>query len=264
MSRGFATARFFETIPFVVVALLVLLSITYLCSRVAGRHSVIDVAWGLLFCTVALVSFVAGSGHGDTGRRWLLLIMTLAWGGRLAFHIGRRSIGKGEDPRYEAMLANRGQLQTIALVYGLQGLLALIISAPLQVGAFEAAPLTPLAYVGAAIWLLGVLAEGVGDWQLEQFRADPANKGHVMDRGLWHYTRHPNYFGDACVWTGIFLVTAERWPGVLTFFSLLIMIYLLAFGSGKKVLERSMAKRPGYPEYMQRTSGFIPWFPRKG
>lgn len=263
MSSGFDAARFFATVPFVILGILLALFITYLASRRAGRHSVIDVTWGLLFCVAAVVAFLGSAGHGDTARRWLLLVLTLLWGGRLALHIGRRSLGKGEDPRYERMLANRGQLQTIALVYGLQGLLAFLISAPLQVGAFEPGGLTPLAFVGVALWVVGVLFEGIGDWQLEQFKADRSNRGTVMDRGLWRFTRHPNYFGDACVWIGLFAVTAERWPGILTFFAPLIMVYLLAFGSGKQVLERAMAERPGYREYMQRTSGFIPWPPRK-
>jgi steroid 5-alpha reductase family enzyme len=263
MSHGFDTSRFLINIGAVAVVLLIVLFITYLASRKAKRHNVIDTTWGLLFCCATIVSFTSSSGHGDTARRWLLLIMTLIWGLRLAVHVGRRSIGKGEDLRYEQMLRDRGQLQTIAMVYGLQGLLALVISAPQQIGTFETGGLTVVAYLGVAVWIVGVLFETVGDSQLEQFKADKSNKGTVMNRGLWRYTRHPNYFGDACVWVGIFLVSAERWPGVLSIVSVAIMIYLLAFGSGKKVLERSMAKRPGYAEYMKATSGFIPLPPRK-
>jgi len=192
--------------------------------------------------------------------------MTLLWGLRLAVHIGRRSIGKGEDPRYEAMLRDRGQLETIALVYGLQGILAFLISMPILVGSFERDGLTPLAVVGVLLWAVGVLFEGIGDWQLERYKKDKASGRKVpkvMDRGLWHYTRHPNYFGDACVWLGISCVCAERWPGVLTLFSPMIMVYLLAFGSGKRVLERSMAGREGYRDYMARTSGFVPLPPKR-
>ncbi|CAN5637215.1 DUF1295 domain-containing protein [soil metagenome] len=267
MTTGFARHAFVDSLPWSAVAIIAVLLVTYLASRIAHKHSVIDTAWGLLFCAAALAAFIGSSDRGDTGRRWLLLVLVLVWGLRLAVHIGRRSIGKGEDPRYEEMLADRGQLQTIALVYGLQGVLAFLISAPVLVGMFELAPLTPLAYLGVAIWLLGLFFEAVGDWQMEQFKAQKIAgklpKGALMDRGLWRYTRHPNYFGDACVWTGIFLVCLERWPGILTLFSPVIMIYLLAFGSGKRVLERSMAKRPGYREYMARTSGFIPMPPRR-
>ncbi|MGI8667357.1 MAG: DUF1295 domain-containing protein, partial [Jatrophihabitans sp.] len=123
-----------------------------------------------------------------------------------------------------------------------------------------------LAVIGVALWIVGALFEGIGDWQMEKYKADKkAGKdvGEVMDTGLWHFTRHPNYFGDACVWLGIFCVSAERWPGVLTIFSPAIMVYLLAFGSGKRVLERSMAKRAGYRDYMSRTSGFVPLPPKR-
>jgi steroid 5-alpha reductase family enzyme len=227
VTTGFARHAFVDSLPWSAVAIIAVLLVTYLASRIAHKHSVIDTAWGLLFCAAALAAFIGSSDRGDTGRRWLLLVLVLVWGLRLAVHIGRRSIGKGEDPRYEEMLAD----------------------------------------LGVAIWLLGLFFEAVGDWQMEQFKAQKIAgklpKGALMDRGLWRYTRHPNYFGDACVWTGIFLVCLERWPGILTLFSPVIMIYLLAFGSGKRVLERSMAKRPGYREYMARTSGFIPMPPRR-
>jgi steroid 5-alpha reductase family enzyme len=264
---GFAGHRFLDSLLPVAGALLLVLVLTYLASRIAGRHSVIDTAWGLLYCAAALVAFALSAGHGDPGRRWLLLAMTLLWGLRLAVHIGRRSIGKGEDPRYAELLRDRGRLQTIALVYGLQGLLGYLISAPILVGCFEHGGLGVLAGLGVLLWIVGVLFEAVGDLQLERYKADKAagkDVGQVMDRGLWRYTRHPNYFGDACVWLGIFCVSAEHWPGVLTVFSPIVMGYLLAFGSGKRVLERSMAQRPGYRDYMARTSGFLPLPPRPG
>ncbi|HEY2043412.1 MAG TPA: DUF1295 domain-containing protein [Jatrophihabitans sp.] len=261
---GFAGDAFTSNLLWSVVALLALLAITYAISRIANKHSVIDAAWGLLFAAVAVVTFVQSAGEGNATRRWLLLLMTLVWGLRLAVHIGRRSVGAGEDPRYAEMLRGRGKLQTIAVVYGLQGLLAFVISMPVQVSMFCSGPPSVLAYLGVLIWLVGLSFEAIGDWQLERFKADKKRgaASGVMDRGLWRYTRHPNYFGDACVWIGIFCVAAERWPGVLTLFSPAGMVYLLAFGSGKKVLERSMAQRPGYREYMGRTSGFIPLPPR--
>jgi steroid 5-alpha reductase family enzyme len=262
---GFSTGAFAGTLPWAGGAIALVLLLTYVASRIAHKHSVIDTAWGLLFVAAALSSFIRSAGHGDNARRWLLVALTVIWGVRLAAHIGRRSIGKGEDPRYEEMLRDRGQFQTILLVYGLQGVLAFIISMPVQVGMFERAPLTPLAYAGVLIWLIGLFFEAVGDWQLERFKIEKAQgrASGVMDRGLWRFTRHPNYFGDACVWVGIYCVAAERWPGLLTVFAPVVMIYLLAFGSGKRVLERSMSQRPGYREYMGHTSGFIPWPPRE-
>ena len=264
--RGFDGGRFAGTVALAAVAVLVALLITYLAGRRAGRHSVIDTAWGLMFCVVAVVAYFSSSGFGDGGRRLLLLAMTLLWGIRLAVRIGRRSAGKGEDPRYEQMLRDRGTLQTLALVYGLQGVLVLLVSAPILVGSFERDGLGLLAVLGALVWTVGLLFEAVGDWQLDRYqRAKSAGEpvSQVLDTGLWRYTRHPNYFGDACVWLGIFCVSAERWPGVLTVFAPVIMVYLLAFGSGKRVLERSMADRPGYRDYMARTSGFLPLPPRR-
>lgn len=266
-SHGFATGAFAGTVALAALAVLAVLALTYLASRRAGRHSVIDTAWGLLFCAVAVVAFGRSGEYGDGGRRVLLLAMTLLWGIRLAVRIARRSAGKGEDPRYAALLRNRGTLQTLALVYGLQGVLALLVSAPILVGSFERGGLGPLAILGVLVWTVGLLFETVGDWQLDRYqqrKAARADVGPVLDTGLWRYTRHPNYFGDACVWLGIFCVSAQRWPGVLTVFAPVIMVYLLAFGSGKRVLERSMAGRPGYRDYMARTSGFVPLPPRPG
>ena len=246
-----------------VATVLVVLLVTYVAGRRAGKHSVIDVAWGAMFALIAVVAFVLSADQGDKGRRWLLLLMTAVWGTRLAVHIGLRSRGKPEDPRYAALLADRGPVFAVLVVYGLQGALVLLIAQPVLVGSFTAGGLTVWAWLGVAVWLVWLFFEAVGDWQLEQYKKDP-DRGPVMDRGLWNYTRHPNYFGDACVWIGIFLVAAERWPGVLTIPSPVLMIYLLAFGSGKKVLERHLADRPGFADYRRRTSGFIPLPPREG
>jgi hypothetical protein len=136
-------------------------------------------------------------------RRTLLLALPLAWGLRLAAHIGRRSRGRPEDPRYERMLARaKGNPQLYALrsIYVLQGSLALAIASPIVLGSFEAAPVRATAWIGVTLWVVGVLFEAIGDAQLERWRADPSHEGKVIDVGLWHYTRHPNYFGDACVW----------------------------------------------------------------
>lgn len=118
-------------------------------------------------------------------------------------------------------------------------------------------------WLGVAIWAVGMFFEAVGDAQMSRFKADPANKGTIMDRGLWKFTRHPNYFGDACIWVGMFLLAAERWPGVLTVLSPVAMILLLTKGSGAANLERHMAQRPGYRDYMARTSGFVPLPPKR-
>ena len=122
-----------------------------------------------------------------------------------------------------------------------------------------------LAVIGVALWLVGIGFESIGDWQLARFKADPANRGRLMTRGLWSYTRHPNYFGDACVWWGLFLIGAGAWPVLLTILSPLLMTWLLTSGSGKPLVEAHlMATRPGYAEYAARTSPFLPRPPKRG
>jgi steroid 5-alpha reductase family enzyme len=151
----------------------------------------------------------------------------------------------------------------LATVYLGQGALIWLVSLPIQVGMSGGWALTPLLVIGGLVWLCGVFFEAVGDWQLERFRSDPANRGQLMDRGLWRYTRHPNYVGDACVWWGIFLIGCGSWLGLATVVSPLVMTYLLVWGSGKRMTEKRMvASRPGYAGYAARTSGFIPWPPR--
>ena len=264
---SFDTSEFAGTLLWAGGTVLVVLLATFAVAKVAGKHSVIDTAWGLLFVAIALVVFVRSAGHGDSLRRWLLLTLVVLWGLRLAQHIGRRTIGKPEDPRYERLLAKaqgNPDLYALRMVYLLQGALAFLIAAPILVGAFEAKPVRVLAWVGVAFWIVGVFFETVGDAQLEAFRHNPANKGKVIDVGLWRYTRHPNYFGDACVWWGIFLVAADAWPGVATIFAPLLMTLLLTKGSGARIMEQHMSRRAGWAEYAARTSMFVPRRPKSG
>lgn len=263
---GFSTTPFLHGLPWAAGAVLVVLAISFTASKIAHKHSVVDTAWGLLFAAIAVAVFVCSAGHGDALRRWLLLVLPVLWGARLAQHIGRRSVGKPEDPRYEELLAKakgNPDLYALRMIYLLQGLLAFFIAAPILVGGFERGPVRAIAWVGVALWCVGVFFETVGDHQMEQFRSDPANKGTIIQSGLWRYTRHPNYFGDACVWWGIFLVAAERWPGVLTIPAPLVMTLLLTKGSGARILEKHMSARRGWDEYAARTSGFIPLPPKR-
>ncbi len=263
--NSFDGASFAASLPWVAGAVVAVLAVAFVASKVAGKHSVVDVAWGLLFAVAAVAAFICSSGHGNDLRRWLLLLLPVLWGLRLATHIGRRSIGKPEDPRYEQLLANaKGNPDLYALrsIYLLQGLLALVIASPIVVGSFEGGAVSWLAWTGVALWCVGVFFEAVGDTQMERFRADPAHKGKLIDTGLWRYTRHPNYFGDACVWWGIFLVAADAWPGVVTIYAPIVMTLLLTLGSGARTLEKSMSKRDGWAEYAAKTSMFVPLPPR--
>ena len=239
--------------------------VTALVARRLGRVSVVDVTWGLVFVAIAWVSYAVGTG---SGRSLLLALLVTLWGVRLAWHIRRRALGTGEDPRYETMLAAapEGERFSYAVrrVFVVQGVAAWFVSLPVQVAAATDTALGWVAWLGVLVWLVGVAFEAVGDAQLAAFKRDPANRGRVMDRGLWGWTRHPNYFGDAAVWWGIWVVSAEAWPGVLTVLSPVAMTYFLAFATGARLLEAEMSKRPGYPEYMQRTSMFVPLPPRRG
>ncbi|MFI6353605.1 DUF1295 domain-containing protein [Streptomyces sp. NPDC050743] len=230
-------------------------------------HRIVDVAWGLAFAAVAVVTFSLSGGQGDPARRVLVTVLTVVWGLRLAVHIARRGRGHGEDPRYEAMLARaRGNrdLYALRMIYLLQGALVWLVSLPVQAAQYAPRPLSALAWVGTAVWTIGLFFEAVGDAQLARFKADPANRGRIMDRGLWRLTRHPNYFGDFCVWWGLFLVACDgSWQAAaVSVVSPLVMSVLLINGSGKRLLERHMAGRPGWDAYVARTSAFFPRPPR--
>ena len=262
----FPLGAFLASLPWVIAGLVVLLAVTFAVAVRQNRHSVIDTVWGLGFVVVAGISWVLSAGYGDAGRRLLLLALVAVWGIRLAVHIGARARGGHEDPRYVDMLAGApGSRNVYALrrVYLPQGLVMFFVSLTIQVGMFATGSLGWLAFTGVLLWILGFVFETVGDWQLTQFKADPARRGTVLNTGLWRYTRHPNYFGDAAVWAGLFLVAADSWPGVLTVLSPALMIWTLAGKTGKPLTEKAMSARPGYKEYIDSTSGFLPWPPRR-
>ena len=246
------------------VALAALMLGFFAVGRRVGRHSVVDVAWGLGFVLVAGISLLTATA--DRGRALLLFVLVAVWGVRLAVHIHRRSRGAGEDPRYDRLLSGApGSRDAYALrmVYLLQGALVWLIALPVQVSAHASGALGAVAAAGAALWLVGFLFEAVGDAQLRRFKADPANRGRIMDRGLWAWTRHPNYFGDACVWWGLFLVASGSWWVLLTLPAPLVMTFLLTRGSGQRLLDEHMSGRPGWAEYARRTSAFVPLPPRR-
>lgn len=250
-------------------AALVIFGATFFVARRVGRWNVVDVTWGLSFVVIAAVSFgwsQAVPHHNDL-RRLLVLGLTAVWGLRLAGYIALRSRGQPEDPRYAKMFkraSGNPSVLAIKVVFLPQAFLSWFVSIPVQMAMYLRSGTGALTWIGTAVWVLGATFETVGDAQMARFKADPANKGLIMDRGLWRYTRHPNYFGDAAVWTGLFLIAAQRWPGVTTVLSPFAMVYFLYFKSGKRLLEKNMAaSRPGYREYMERTSGFLPLPPKR-
>ncbi|ELP65571.1 DUF1295 domain-containing protein [Streptomyces turgidiscabies] len=265
--NGFPWGAFAQGLAPAAAAALAVMLVTFAAAVRTGLHRIVDVAWGIGFTGVATVSLVASAGEGDVVRRLLVTVLTAVWGLRLAAHIARRGRGHGEDPRYEAMLAkapgNRN-LYALRMVYLLQGGLVWLVSLPVQAAQYVTGPLSLLAWAGVALWAVGVGFEAVGDAQLARFRADPANRGQIMDRGLWAWTRHPNYFGDFCVWWGLFLLVCDSpEAAAVSVVSPVVMSLLLTRGSGKRLLERHMADRPGYADYMARTSGFLPRPPRR-
>ncbi|MEV6202618.1 DUF1295 domain-containing protein [Streptomyces sp. NPDC051771] len=248
-------------------AALTVMLVAFAIGTVRRLHRIVDVAWGIAFAAVAVVAWFLAAGHGDDVRRTAVALATVVWGLRLAAHIARRGRGHGEDPRYARMLArSRGNpvLYALGKVYLLQGALVWLVSLPVQTAVLLPSPLEATAYLGLVVWAAGLAFEAVGDRQLARFKEDPANRGRVMDRGLWSWTRHPNYFGDFLVWWGLYLTACATWQtALLTLVSPLVMSALLIWGSGKRLLEAHMADRPGYAAYRARTSGFVPRPPRR-
>jgi steroid 5-alpha reductase family enzyme len=243
------------------VATAVAMLVTAVVARRTGRFGVVDVTWGLALALTSVVSAGVGTALGDGDwRRWLVLVLVSAWGLRLAWHVHRRNAGQ-EDRRYAELLEGASFGTALLKVFVVQGLAVWLVSLPLQVTAVTRTSWSWVAGLGAALWLVGVLFEAVGDAQLTAFKRDP-DRGPVMDRGLWSWTRHPNYFGDACVWWGVWLVALAAWPGVLTVVSPVAMTYFLVFATGARLLEEHMSKRPGWDEYAGRTSMFFPLPPR--
>lgn len=233
------------------------------------NQSIVDIAWGPGFVVIAAVSYGLSAGSGGDGtRRLVVLIATAVWGLRLGGYLARRNLGHGEDPRYTALLRRRrGNLAVFLIrkVYGLQGALMWLVSVPVQAAMYEHAPLGALGVIGIVVWAVGLAFESAGDWQLARFKADPVNRGQVMDRGLWAWTRHPNYFGDCCVWAGLWLLALGSPVGLATVFSPAAMTFLLVKFSGKALLERRLLRSKGdaYAAYLSRTSGFFPRPPRR-
>ena len=247
------------------VAIVILMIVTWLVSVAIRNASIVDITWGFGFVVVAWM--VRLQGDTNTTHQWLLVALTTIWGLRLTVYLFWRNHGQPEDFRYRAMRKRHGArfpMVSLATVFALQGLLMWVVSLPVQLGQVSDTPnVGLLGILGIIVWVAGMFFEVVGDYQLARFKSDPANAGTVMDRGLWRYTRHPNYFGDACVWWGLGLIAAETGVGAWGLIGSAVMTILLVRVSGAALLERSLRKRkPGYEEYVARTSSFVPRPPR--
>jgi len=243
-----------------------LMTLLWLVSLRLENASIVDIFWGTGFVIANWVYF-ALTPEGFLLRKLLISTLVTIWGLRLSIHILLRNWGKPEDFRYQKWREEAGSKwgwQSFFRVFLLQGILLWIISAPLlaaQQGALPAG-LTFFDTLGIVVWLVGFFFETVGDFQLVRFKANPANKGKVLNRGVWRYTRHPNYFGDSAQWWGTYLIAVSvgSW---WTIFSPTVMTLFLINVSGVALLEKTMETRPGYQEYIDQTSAFIPWLPRK-
>ena len=247
-------------------ALLVATSALWLVSLWRRDASIVDPFWGLAFVMVACLSlWLTGQ---QSIRAIILCALVSVWGSRLAVYLTWRNWGKPEDYRYQAMRLRWGDrfpLVSLATVFLLQGSLAWMISWPVQVGIARAGNWSVAASCGVVLCIVGLLFESIGDYQLARFKANPANRGQVMNGGLWRYTRHPNYFGDFLVWWGFYLVGAESRSWWWTIAGPVLMTVLLVRVSGVRLLESSLKSRvAGYEAYVKQTSPFFPWPPRKG
>jgi steroid 5-alpha reductase family enzyme len=244
--------------------LLVAATLTWLLSIPMRNVSIVDSLWSLMLFAAGVMY---GLGADPRAPRLSLVLWPLVlWAFRLSFYITKRGVGKGEDPRYQAIRARNEPgftWKSLYLVFWLQALLAWIISLTL-LGAFASnRPLGLLDWLGLALWLTGFVFEAGGDWQLARFKKDPANAGQVMNRGLWRFTRHPNYFGEFCIWWGFWLIalSAGAWWSIV---GPLVISFLLFKVSGVTLLEKDIGnRRPQYADYVLKTNAFFPGPPRK-
>lgn len=249
------------------VIILGLMTLLWLVSLALKNSSIVDIFWGTGFVIVVWAAF-ALTPEGFPGRKWLLSALVTVWGLRLSLYILWRNWGKPEDFRYQVWRKEAGGAwwwRSFFKVFLLQGLILWVVATPLLAAQISPQPgrLTWLDYVAVVIWLFGFYFEAAGDWQLARFKANPANKGKVLDRGVWRYTRHPNYFGDATQWWAYYLLALAA-GGWWTIFSPIIMTTLLMRVSGVTLLEKTLKEeKPGYKEYIETTSEFFPWFPRR-
>ena len=257
---------FIQIYLFAFAAIMTMMTILWLISIKIRNVSIVDLFWGFGFVVASAVYFIFTEGLEV--RKILLMTLVAIWGLRLSIYLAWRNIGEGEDFRYQKFRKDFGEHRywwySFFSVFLLQGVLMWLISVPLLGAQFSPEnSLGIMDYFGVLIWIIGFVFEAGGDMQLARFKANPANKGKVLNTGFWHYTRHPNYFGDAAVWFGYSLIcisAGSYWPVLGS----VLMTALIIKVSGVALLEKSLnTTKPGYQEYVRKTSAFIPWFPKK-
>jgi steroid 5-alpha reductase family enzyme len=248
-------------------AIVVMMLCGWFISLVYRNVTIVDSLWGLGFIIITWLTFLLSEGY--PGRKWLISLMVTFWGIRLVVYLSWRNWGAGEDPRYTTMRNKSGDrfwIISLFKVFLLQAIFMFVISMVIQMGQIPSIPnrFTWLDGIGLTVWCIGFFFESVGDYQLARFKGDPVNKGKVMNRGLWAYTRHPNYFGECLVWWGIFFVTLATPSGGWWVISPIIITTVLVKMTGIPLTEKSILdRRPAYKTYIQNTSAFFPWFPKE-
>jgi steroid 5-alpha reductase family enzyme len=258
---------FFQIYLQAFAVIMLMMTLLWIVSVIKKNVSIVDLFWGFGFVLVSVFYFLNIDGYSL--RKIIVMSLVAAWGFRLSIYITWRNYGKGEDFRYRQFRQNYGEKRywwiSFFQTFLLQGILMWLISAPLLGAQYygQNTALNFLDWTGIIFWIIGIAFEAGGDWQLAVFKANPANKGKVIDTGFWRYTRHPNYFGDSSVWWGFgFLcLAAGSWLPVL---GSLLMTVMIIKVSGVFLLEKSLKEqKPQYKEYIEKTSSFIPWFPKK-
>lgn len=247
------------------VVVAVFFTIFFVIGQVLKNNSIVDVGWGLGFVVLSL-SLALRDGLQST-KGIIVLVLVLLWGGRLAYYLLKRNAGKPEDYRYVNMRKRWGTklvyLKAFLNVYLLQGVLLYIISLSyIEVFNRGDKALTLIDFIGLGVWIIGFIFEVIGDAQLKNFKKDPKNKGRIIKTGLWKYTRHPNYFGEATMWWGIYLLAFTS-GAIYTIVSPLLITLFLLYVSGVPLLEKKYKYNKEFQEYKKITSKFIPWFPKK-
>lgn len=247
-----------------ITAVFVYMNLMFILALLLKKNDVVDVAWGIGFILIAVMNLLIS---GWNFRVLLSSVLVIIWGLRLAVYIFMRNRGQQEDFRYAQWKKDWGShwlIRSYLQVFLLQGFFMLLIAYPLFVySGFQSSPAGSWDLIGAIVWIIGFFWEAVGDFQMRRFKQDPANRGKIMDKGLWKYTRHPNYFGESTMWWGIFVITLNYQYGWTAILSPIVITLLLLKVSGIPLLEKKYSTNPAYREYIQKTSSFIPWFPRK-
>ena len=241
------------------------MTIIFIIAQIIKNNSIVDMGWGIGFVVIAIYTLLAGGNYNPPA----LVVTTLVfvWGVRLFYHILKRNFGKPEDFRYAAWRKEWGKYlvpRAFLQVFMLQGAIMLVVAYPIVMNnATQKGSIGLLEIIGLVIWIVGFIFEALGDKQLKDFISDTKNKGHIMKAGLWKYTRHPNYFGEATMWWGIFIISFSSQSGVVGIVSPIIITLMLLYVSGVPMLEKHYKDNKEFQAYAKVTSKFAPWLPKR-